>query len=406
MRYFTLSIHLPLVLFLSTTGCAKKEAPVAATKPIEVIASLAALRDVVDFEDFTGRLQAMNRVEIRALAGGYLRKTHFKEGGDVKEGDLLFEIDPRILKADLEREEAKLAQATARLKRLEGDVERNQILRQRKAISDEDFEKTDGDRKEAIASVNSADANRRHAAELLAYTKIYAPFSGQASRAMMDPGNLVEANKTILTTIVSSDPIYANFDVDERTMLRIRRLQREGRIKSSKEAEIPLFLGLADEGDFAHSGFINFEDNQIDPTTGTQRFRGVFPNPKRILVHGMFARVRLPIGEPHPAVMVPERAIGLDQGQRFVYVVNGESEVVSRKVKVGTLIKGYRVIEEGVKEGEKVIVSGLQRVRSRVKVDVKMEAIPAAAGVSQLTTTMRTQLSSSAPVFREAKGAP
>jgi multidrug efflux pump subunit AcrA (membrane-fusion protein) len=258
----------------------------------------------------------------------------------------------------------------------------------------------------------------------LGYTKIYAdPVGGVAGRAMIDPGNFVEAEKTILTTIVSSNPIYAYFDVDERTTLaRDRRRINEAKSKTI-ELDAPVLLALSDEKEFEHIGVINFVDNTVNPGTGTKRMRAVFENPKKLLSPGLFVRVRYPIGVPHPAIVIPEVSIGSDQGQKYVYIVDKDNEVVYRKVKTGAQIKTYRVIEEtrykqkddgafeldangkkivveGLEVGEKVIVSGLQRVRPRTKVDAKLQDVPANAGISQLNTVLKTQ------VLRDRRGAP
>lgn len=365
----------------SLAGCAKREPALAPAKPAEVIVSPAVLREVTDYEDFTGRIEAMESVEVRARVTGYLNKADFKEGSFVQEGDLLFEIDPRTYQAELDRAQATVGQAQARSQRLESDFDRAGNLRARGAIAQEEFERIAGDRLEAVAALKVAEAVRKIAELNVAFTKVTAPISGLTGRLMVDPGNLVKADDTPLISIVTNDPIYASFDMDERTLLRIRRLIREGKIKSARETEVKVLLALADEDDFTQAGTIDFVDNKVDVATGTLRIRGIFPNPKRLLSPGLFVRVRIPIGSAHSAVIVPEKALGSDQGQKFLYVVNDQNEVVYRKVKVGPLLKNYRVIEEGVKVGEKVIVSGLQRVRPRTKVDPQVEPLPPSAGL-------------------------
>ncbi len=390
---FLLGAWLLLAGGLALPGCAKKEAPVVEKKPIEIIANLAVTREVIDYEDFTGRIEAEKRVDLRSRVTGYLRKVNFIEGDPVKEGDVLYEIDPQVYDAELHKADANIVLSVARMKRLDADLARATSLRSRNAISQEDFDKVSGDQSEAKASLSVAEASRELAKVNLAYTKIKAPISGLASRTMMDAGNLVKADDTILTMLVSLDPVFAYFDVDERTLLKVRRLIREGKIKSARESEVPVFLSLSDETEFSHAGTINFVDNHVDPATGTLRLRGVFQNPKGLMTPGLFVRVRLPIGAPRQAVVIAEAALGLDQGQKFVYVVNDNNEVVYRKVALGPLLKGFRVIESGVKEGERVITSGLQRIRPKDKVTAKIEAIPADAGVSPLPLLWRTQLS-------------
>jgi RND family efflux transporter MFP subunit len=384
-------------------GCGAKDVPVAEKKPIEVVANLAVTREVIDYEDFTGRIEAEKRVDLRSRVTGYLRKVNFTEGDPVKENDVLYEIDPQTYEAEVHKADANIVLSQARMKRLDADLQRASSLRARNAISQEDFDKVSGDQSEAKASLSVSEANRELAKVNLAYTKIRAPITGLASRNMIDPGNLVKADDTILTTLVSLDPVFAYFDVDERTLLKVRRLVREGKIKSARDSEVPVFLSLADETDFSHAGTINFVDNHIDPATGTLRLRGVFNNPKRMMSPGLFVRVRLPIGAPRQSVVIAEAALGLDQGQKFVYVVNDKDEVVYRKVKLGPLIKSYRVIEEGVKEGERVIASGLQRIRPKDKVTAKVEPIPTDAGVSPLPLLFRTQMSHGGAAARVEK---
>ena len=207
----------------------------------------------------------------------------------------------------------------------------------------------------------------------LDFTEVKAPISGRISRRMVDPGNLVRADDTMLTTIVSLDPMYAYFDIDERTLLKLRRLTAEGKIKARDDGNvIPVWVGLSDEEEFPHAGEINFTDNRVDPSTGTLRVRGVLPNPKpRLFSPGMFVRIRLPVGEPHQAILIPEKAVGTDQGNKFLYIVDGEDKVVYRPVKTGSLNEGMRVVTDGLKAGERVIVIGGQRVRQGAPVDAQ-----------------------------------
>jgi len=340
---------------------------------------MPVVRQITDYEDFTGRLEAKAAVEVRARVTGYLDRVLFKEGTEVKQGDPLFEIDPRSYQAELKQAEANLAQSQARLRRCERDLKRATDLLPQNAISQDDFDQAVGDRDEAQAAVRLAEASRDLAQLNLTFTRVTAPITGRISRQLIDPGNMVKADETALTTIVSMDPIYAYFDQDERTLLRVRRLVRAGVLKTLQEASVSVLLGLVDEEGFPHEGRIDFADNRVDAMTGTLRLRGVFANPQRMLSPGMFVRIRLPIGTPHAAVLVSEQALGTDQGQNFVYVVNRKNEVVHRRVNVGPLDSGMRVIEKGLAKDERVIVTGLQRVRPGVKVTPRMLEPPGQA---------------------------
>jgi RND family efflux transporter MFP subunit len=339
--------------------------------------SQPVVKQITDFEDYTGRTEAVASVEVRARVTGYLDKVLFKEGTEVKQGDPLFEIDRRTYQADLKRMEANVRQAEAHLKRLQFDYKRAAPLLPNHAISQEDFDKIAGDRDEAEAAVKLAEASLDLARLNMGFATVIAPISGRISRQLIDAGNMVKADETVLTTIVTLDPIYAYFDVDERSVLKFRRLMEAGRVKSSRDSVAPVQMGLLDEQDekgnplFPHAGIITFVDNRVEPMTGTLRLRGRFDNPRYFLAPGLFARIRVPIGSPHSAILVSEQAFGSDQGQRFVYVVNDKNEIEYRRVKVGPLRDGLRAVEQGLAENDRVVVSGLQRVRPGMKVEPK-----------------------------------
>lgn len=355
---------------LAAPGCARTQAKPAPTKPPEVLVSLPTIDEVTDYEEFIGHAEAVQSVEVRARVTGYLDKVNFEDGAEVNKGDLLFEIDDRPYKAEAARAESTLEQGKAHLARLFRDHARAETLLSRNAIGREEYDRIQGDYAEATAMIGVAQAEVDKAHLNLEFTRVTAPISGRLSRRMVDPGNLVKADDTALTSIVSLDPMYVYFDIDERTMLKFRRLVSEGKIKSRLQgAEIPVEVALSDEVGFPHQGKINFSDNRVDPSTGTLRVRGVIDNPKpRIFSPGVFLRVRLPIGTPHKSIMVSEQAMGADQGKKFVYVVNDKNEVVYKPVEVGTLNNGMRVVDKGLALGERVVVSGLQRVRPGIKV--------------------------------------
>lgn len=371
-----------LCLGALTDGCVRPPPPVPPPVPLKVVVTSPISQEITDYEEFNGRAEAMKMVEIRARVTGYLDKVLFKEGAEVEEGESLFAIDPRTYRAELARVEATLRQSQALLKRLELDYQRALPLLPDRAISQEDFDRIVGDREAAAANVGVAEAARDVAQLNVNWTNVTAPMCGRISRQMVDPGNLVKADETILTTLVSLDPIYAYFDVDERTNLKVKRLIQGGKMKSARDTEVTIRLGLSDEDKdeysdaerFSHVGTINFIDNREEPTTGTLRLRGVFPNPQKLLTPGMFVRIRVPIGAPHEAFLIPDRALGQDQGRKYVYVVDATNKPARRHVTVGSLVTTeksrdpLRVITEGLAKHEKIVVDGLQRVRPGVEV--------------------------------------
>ncbi len=330
-----MEILLVLALAVVLNGCSRSQTKIGEPPPPEVNVSTPVSREVTDLVEFTGHTESLKTICIRARVSGYLEKVLFKEGAEVCQGDPLFEIDRRTYQADYDRAVANLAQARAHLTHLEANYKRAQNLIATHAIAQADYDQAVGDRDEAEAAVKVADAALNSSRLNLEWTRVTAPISGRISRQLIDPGNLVKADDTALTTIVSLDPMYAYFDIDERTMLQIRRLVRAGKLKSVQAGDAKVLMGLADEEGFPHVGTINFIDNQVDGPTGTLRFRGVFPNPDRILSPGLFVRIRMPLGDPHPSLLVSERALGSDQGQKFLYVLNDKDEVTYRDVEVG-----------------------------------------------------------------------
>jgi RND family efflux transporter MFP subunit len=362
-------------------GCTETQSTApTAPKPPEVQVSLPVTKEVIDYEDFTGRTEAIAMVEVRARVTGYLEKVLFTEGSEVEKGQALFEIDRRPYEAEMNRTQANLIQAEAHLKRLDADYRRAVRMLPNNSVSREEFDKIAGDRAEAEASVSVARASRDLARLNLDFTHVIAPLSGRTSRRLIDPGNMVKADETALTTIVTLDPMYVYFDVDERTLLRIRRLLCKNDPKATDKHELPILMGLADEEGYPREGRVNFEDNRVDSGTGTLRLRALFPNNPRVLSPGLFVRIHLPVGTPHSATLVAEQAIGTDQGQKFVYVVNDKDEVVYRLVKVGRLHDGLRVIEDGLAKTDRVIVTGIQRIRPGLKVQAKQVDMPAKKG--------------------------
>jgi RND family efflux transporter MFP subunit len=375
---------LVLVSCAGLAGCAKAPSESPAPAPTSVAVSSPVERYVTDYADFTGRVAAVDSVEVRAHVWGYLDKVNFKEGALVRKGDVLFELDPRPYQAMLDQAKAKVAQDEAQLTYDEAEYQRNLRLVGTGSVSRSDLDKSSAARGVDIANV-AADKAAVVSRKLdLEYTKVLAPVSGRVSRYVVTVGNLIQSGDqnggTLLTTIVSVDPMYAYFDVDEHTVLRVRRLIREGKAKFAHDGELPVRLGLANEDGYPHQGTINFVDNQVNPKTGTLRVRGVFPNADEALSPGYFARVRVPIGFPHQAVLVSDRALDTDQGQKVVYVVDKDNKVVSRPVRLGALHDGLRVITDGVKPSEWVIVKGLQQVRPGSTVEPELIDMPTKKG--------------------------
>jgi RND family efflux transporter MFP subunit len=385
--------------------------------PPPVRVSLPIVRDVTDYVDIPGRTDAVDSVQVRARVSGYLDKINFQDGAEVQEGDVLFEIDPRPYKALLDQAEAKYRQSQVQVSYQESEFSRISRLYDRQSASKDDFEKSMTARDVAQAAVNSAKAEVEQRRLDYGFTKVLAPISGRASRKLVTRGNLITADSTLLTTVVSLDPIYGYVDVDERTVQQIQQMIREGKFKSSRDkwqdialivagtlgalgcggqgtlpaaaslypgkqyVIVPLYLALANEEDFPHKGYIDFVNNRVDASTGTLQVRAAFPNPKptvgdRVLSPGFFVRLRLPLGPAHKAILVSERAIGMDQGLSFVFVVADHDKVVRREVKLGGHHGRLREIKEGVEPGERVIVSGLQRVRPGSVVEPKLVDMP------------------------------
>ncbi len=382
---------------LVAAGCTKTKANQAPPQVPKVIYNTPTTDEVIDFEEFIGHTEAVFTVEVRARVTGYLDKVNFNDGDEVEKGALLFQIDDRPYKAEYDRALATLDQGKARLTRLTADHVRAVGLMNRSAIGKEEFDRINGDFEEGKATIGVYTAAVDRAKLDLDFTKVTAPIGGRLSRRMVDPGNLVKADETALTTIVSLDPMYVYFDIDERTILKLRRLIAAGLIKSREEAEVPVLVSVADEKDadgnyaFPHRGRINFSDNKVDSGTGTLRVRGVIDNPKpRLLSPGLFVRIRLPIGRPKKQILIGEQAIGSEQSNKFVYVARktmvkekdpktgkvvedpktGKPKEVLRDVafaqpiKVGSLNNGLRVVLEGLKGDEKVIIGGIQRFKA------------------------------------------
>ncbi len=356
-------------LLVANSGCDQKMSGGAPPRPIPTVTVAEPVeRELADFAEFTGRTEAVESVEVRARVSGYLNAIHFKAGSEVKAGDLLFEIDSRIYAAEVDRNDGLLANAKAKIKRTEADLERQKTLREKGVNAQSELDLAIAEQGVAAAAIQTNEASLARAKLDMDFTKVTAPVAGRTSRERITVGNLVSADTTMLTTIVSLDPIYAYFDIDERTMLEIQRLIREKKMKSVREQDVEVLLGLANETGFPHVGVVDLVDNRVSATTGTIQIRCRFPNVDRVLTPGLFVRVRFQMGPARTKLLVPEQALAQQQGQRFVYVVQPDNKVERRDVSVGRQDGSLRVIEAGLQPGEKVIVQGHLRVRTGMEV--------------------------------------
>jgi membrane fusion protein, multidrug efflux system len=358
-------------LVLWTAGCGPAAGPPVELRPPVVTVSEPKEMEVTDTYYLEGYTAAVETVDVRARVNGYLDKIYFQDGADVPKDAPLFLIDPRPYEATYNQAKAEMNSVEVQLKRLDADLARAEKLLPKRTISQEEFDKTAADRAAAAANFMAKEAALQQADLNLHFCAIKAPIAGRISRTLVTPGNLVTANITELTTIVSMSPMYAYFDVDEPTVLKVQKAIRDGKLESARTKKLPVYLGLDIDGNYPYEGTIDFVENRVDPNTGTLKLRGVFPNSKQALSPGLHARLKLPMGKPYKALAVTERAIGTNQGQKFVYVVNDKNEVVERPVTLGVLQDGMRVIDKGLEPGERVIVNGLQRVRPGVTVNPK-----------------------------------
>lgn len=363
-----------LLALLVGSGAACRSGPegaAAAPKPPEVTISQVVQRSVTDYEQFTGRMEAVESVDVRARVRGYLNAVHFVDGQEVKAGAPLFEIDPRTFEAALKDAEGQKAQWVAKRMRAQADVTRYEGLVPTGAASAQDLDKARADLGESSSAIQSAEAAIDRAKLDLEFSKLTAPIDGQVGRALITKGNLVLAgggSDSLLTSIVSLNPMYVYFPVNERSLLRFRKMKRPNHVEGSSvsitDLKVPAGLGLLDEDGFPHVGVIDFADNRVDPDTGTIRVRASFDNTNRAFKPGLFARVRVPMSDPYDALLVSQTALGTEQGQKYVLIVNDQSVVEKRFVTTGMQQDdGLQVITDGLRAGEWLVVNGIQRCR-------------------------------------------
>lgn len=348
---------------LYVSGCGQTQAQPGDPPPPKVTVAEVLSRDVTEWTELTGRLEAVNTVEVRPRVSGYVLAARFSEGALVRRGDLLFQIDPRPFQAEVDRLKAELNRARATVARATLEAGRAERLSSQDAMSREEHDRRASFAAEAAAQVDAVAAALRSAELNLEFTRITAPISGRVSRAIATEGNLVASGETLLTTIVSLDPIYAVFDVDEQAFLRFGANPKGG---------LPVRMGLSNDTGFPQQGRLNFVDNRVDPSTGTIRGRAVFANPNHALTPGLFVRLRLRAATRQGGLLVQDEAIGTDLDKRFVYVVTPEKAIEQRVVTLGPAVDdGLRLVRSGLVTGELVVVNGLQRVRPGMKVDTE-----------------------------------
>jgi RND family efflux transporter MFP subunit len=366
------SIAFALLSTIALSGCgesnsAKKKDP----PPPSVTVSEPLRRTVTEWDEFTGRFQAIDHVSIRPRVSGYLQSAHFQEGTMVKKGDLLFVIDPRPYEAAAEEAQGQLQTAQAQLTFAARDLERAVELSRTQALSQQMVDQRRQALETAEAAVIIAEGALKRAKLDVEFTQVVSPIDGRIGRKLVTEGNLItggDTGATVLTTVVSLDPIYFYFNIDEQTYLKSTRLRLADRPPTSQDNANPVHVALPDDTEFPHEGRMDWIDNELDQGTGTLRGRALLPNPQLRFSPGQFGRVRLIGSAPYEALLLPDTAIGSDQSRKIVYVVGKDHLVDMREVKLGRLIDGLRVVHEGLKPDDQVVISGLQRVRAGTRV--------------------------------------
>jgi membrane fusion protein, multidrug efflux system len=359
-----------LFVFLTGSGC--KKASVTQQPPLPVNVVTAVEKEVNEWDEFTGRLEAVESVEIRPRVSGYITEVRFEEGAIIKKGDLLYVIDPRPYQADFDRASAELERTQAELKLAQIELDRAKELRGKNTISASEFDQKSATYQGSSAAARSAEAAKNSAALNLEFTQIKSPIDGRVSDARITLGNLVQPGagpESVLTTVVSVDPIYAKVDADENAVLKYVKLSEEGKRVSARTAKIPAWVELGNETDFPHEGYVDFVDNRLDPGTGTVRARVVLKNwNPNFITPGLFVRVRVAGATPYRAALVADKVISSQQGLKYAFVVKPDNTVERRTLETGPLFEGKRIVKRGLKDGEKVVSTRLQMLQAGMSV--------------------------------------
>lgn len=357
-----------LLLTAGISGCSKESAPEVSTPVVTVTQATEA--EVQDWDEFTGRLAAPETVEIRARVSGYITEIKFKDGDIVTKGQPLFLIDSRTYQADYDQADGACKQAEATLTLAKSDYERARQLREKGVLAAADFDDKAATYSQALGSQQSAKSALESARLNLEFCTVTSPIEGKVSKANVTVGNLVSADSgTVLTEVISINPIYVYTDIDEQSFLRYIRYFQSKKSDGSEDGQLPMQIRLQDEENFLHEGKVDFIDNRVDATTGTISLRGVFENSDYFLVPGIYVRIKIPSGDPFQATLIPQRAIGSSQGQKYAALVGEDNIVAFSPVTTGREINGNRVIKSGLNPGDTVIVDGLLKVQAGTKVD-------------------------------------
>jgi membrane fusion protein, multidrug efflux system len=363
----------PMLIVLAglLAGCGEKPAPQAGAAAPPVTVAQPVKRTVTDWDEFTGRFDAIEEVQVRARVGGFVTNVEFKDGDMVHAGDLLYIIDPRPFEAVAEQADGQLSDARAKVELAKRDLDRGLALVQTSAVSEQLVDQRRQALQAAHAAVMQAEGALKAAQLNIEFTHVIAPIGGRVSRHLVSIGNLVqgsEGGSTLLTSVVSLDPIYIYFDMDEATYLKYNRLWFEGKRPSSRDNPNPVQVALTGETKPSHDGKVDFLDNRLDVSTGSLRGRAVVPNKDLSILPGQFGRVRLIASAPYDALLIPDTAVATDQSRKIVFVVKDDNTVEAKPVTLGPLDEGLRIVREGLKPEDHVVVDGLQRVRVGAKV--------------------------------------